>query len=115
VATECKQKLKEVAAKSLGGNAEDYEVAGGRVSRRGGGAGLTLAQAAQKAIVLGGIYDGHEAPSDVNKRTKAAVAALAGEDLWSRPRTTIRAMEIHIHLWRALPKWKWTWRRASTT
>jgi CO/xanthine dehydrogenase Mo-binding subunit len=81
VATECKQKLKEVAAKSLGGNAEDYEVAGGRVSRKGGGAGLSLAQAAQKAIVLGGIYDGHEAPSDVNKRTKAAVAALAGQGL----------------------------------
>ncbi len=81
VATECKQKLKEVAAKSLGGDAEDYEVAGGRVSRRGGGAGLSLAQAAQKAIVLGGIYDGHEAPSDVNKRTKAAVVALAGQGL----------------------------------
>ncbi len=91
VAMESKQKLKEVAAKSLGGNAEDYEVAGCRVSRKGGGAGLSLAQAAQKAIVLGGIYDGHEAPSDVNKRTKAAVAALAGQGL------VVAAKDKHPH------------------
>ena len=32
---------------------------------------MSLAQAAQKAIELGGIYDGHEAPDDVNKATKA--------------------------------------------
>jgi CO/xanthine dehydrogenase Mo-binding subunit len=81
VATECKQKLKEVAAKSLGGKPEDYEVDSGRVFRKGGGAGLTLAQAAQKAITLGGIYDGHEAPDDVNKVTKAAVVALAAQGL----------------------------------
>jgi xanthine dehydrogenase molybdenum-binding subunit len=81
VATECKQKLKEVAAKSLGGKAEDYDVANGHVFRKGGGAGLSLAQAAQKAIALGGIYDGHQAPADVHKQTKAAVAALAGQGL----------------------------------
>ncbi len=81
VATECKQKLKEVAAKSLGGKPEDYDVANGRVSRKGGGAGLSLAQAAQRAIALGGIYDGHEQPADVHKQTKAAVAALAGQGL----------------------------------
>jgi CO/xanthine dehydrogenase Mo-binding subunit len=81
VGTECKQKLKEGAAKSLGGKPEDYEVDSGRVFRKGGGAGLTLAQAAQKAITLGGIYDGHEAPDDVNKVTKAAVVALAAQGL----------------------------------
>jgi len=43
--------------------------------------GLTFAQAAQKAIELGGIYDGHEANPDVNRMTKASVAALAGEGL----------------------------------
>lgn len=42
---------------------------------------MTLAQAAQRAIKLGGRYDGHEAPDDVNKYTKAAVAALAGQGL----------------------------------
>jgi CO/xanthine dehydrogenase Mo-binding subunit len=40
-----------------------------------------LAQAAQHAIKLGGIYDGHEAPADVNKYTKASIAALAGQGL----------------------------------
>jgi CO/xanthine dehydrogenase Mo-binding subunit len=81
VAMECKQKLKEVAAKSLGGSPDDYEVANARVFRKGGGAGLSLAQAAQKAIQLGGIYDGHEAPPDVHKQTKQSVGLLAGQGL----------------------------------
>jgi xanthine dehydrogenase molybdenum-binding subunit len=42
---------------------------------------MTLAQAAQRAIQLGGIYDGHEVPDDVNKLTKASAAALAGQGL----------------------------------
>ncbi|HZP04879.1 MAG TPA: xanthine dehydrogenase family protein molybdopterin-binding subunit [Terracidiphilus sp.] len=81
VASECVQKLKEVAAKSLGGSPENYQVAGGRVFRKGGGAGLSFAQAAQKAIELGGIYDGHEAPPDVHKQTKQSVAKLQGHGL----------------------------------
>ena len=81
VATECKLKLQEIAAKSLGGKPEDYEVANQRVFRKGGGAGLSFAQAAQRAIQLGGIYDGHDVTPDVNKQTKASVAALAGQGL----------------------------------
>jgi xanthine dehydrogenase molybdenum-binding subunit len=81
VAMDARKKLQEIAAKSLGGRAEDYEVANERVFRKGGGAGMTLAQAAQRAIQLGGIYDGHEAPADVNRFTKASVAALAGQGL----------------------------------
>ncbi len=81
VASECVQKLKEVAAKSLGGSPDNYQVANGRVFRKGGGAGLTFAQAAQKAIELGGIYDGHEAPPDVHKQTKQSVGLLAGKGL----------------------------------
>jgi xanthine dehydrogenase molybdenum-binding subunit len=42
---------------------------------------MTLGQAARRAIELGGKYDGHEAPADVNKVTKASVAALAGQGL----------------------------------
>ena len=68
VANECKQKLKEIAAKTLGGKPEDYEVANQRVFRKGGGAGMTFAQAAQRAIQLGGIYDGH----DVDPRRQQA-------------------------------------------
>ncbi|HTS78764.1 MAG TPA: xanthine dehydrogenase family protein molybdopterin-binding subunit [Bryobacteraceae bacterium] len=79
VGTEAVQRLKEVAAKSMGGSPENYEVANQRVFRKGGGGGMTLAQAAEKAIKLGGIYDGHEANPDVNRFTKAAAAALAGQ------------------------------------
>ena len=47
--------------------------------RKGGGAGMTLAQAAQHAIELGGIYDGHELPKDINEFTVASATALAGQ------------------------------------
>jgi xanthine dehydrogenase molybdenum-binding subunit len=82
VAMEGKKRLQEIAAKELGGKPEDYEVANERVFRKGGGAGLTLAQAAERAIKLGGIYDGHEiADQEINRVTKASVAALAGQGL----------------------------------
>jgi len=80
VAMEARKRLQEIAAQRLGGRPEDYEVAHERVFQKGG-AGLTLAEAAQHAMQLGGIYDGHEAPADVNKFTKASVAALAGQGL----------------------------------
>src|SRR5690242_11375715 len=62
-------KLQQIAAKDLGGKPEDYVVANERVSRKGGGAGMSLAQAAQRAIKLGGVYDGHELPKDINNFT----------------------------------------------
>jgi xanthine dehydrogenase molybdenum-binding subunit len=88
VALEAKRRLQEIAAKSLGGKPEDYEVANERVFRKGGGAGMTLAQAAQKAIQLGGIYDGHETNPDVNRYTKASAKALAGQGLVVSARDT---------------------------
>ena len=42
---------------------------------------MTLAQAAQKAIELGGKYDGHELPEDINAFTKTSATALAGQGL----------------------------------
>ncbi|MDQ1388651.1 MAG: xanthine dehydrogenase molybdenum-binding subunit [Acidobacteriaceae bacterium] len=80
-AVDAKKKLQEIAAKKLGGKPEQYEVANERVFRKGGGAGMTLAQAAKYAIQLGGVYDGHEAAADLHKLTKASVAALAGQGL----------------------------------
>jgi len=79
-ATDAKKMLQEIAAKTLGGKSEQYEVANERVFRRGG-AGMTLAQAAKRAIQLGGVYDGHEESPDLNKLTKASVASLAGQGL----------------------------------
>jgi len=81
VADEAILRLKEIAAKTHGGKPDDYNVANGRVSYKGGGGGMTFAEAAQRAIVLGGIYDGHEANPEVNKMTKASVTGLAGQGL----------------------------------
>ena len=78
VAEECILRMKEVAAKTHGGEPADYQVANQRVFRKGGGAGLSFAEAAKRAIV-GGIYDGHEANPDVNSQTRLAVAGLTGQ------------------------------------
>ena len=80
-ATDAIKKLQQIAARDLGGRPEDYVVANERVARRSGGAGMTLAHAAQRAIELGGIYDGHEVPKEINAFTKRAAAALAGQGL----------------------------------
>ncbi|HEV3141774.1 MAG TPA: xanthine dehydrogenase family protein, partial [Vicinamibacterales bacterium] len=64
------KKLQEIAAKTHGGRPEQYTVANERVSGPGGS--LTLADAARKAIELGGKYDGHELPDNVNAFTKAS-------------------------------------------
>ena len=80
-AMDAKSKLQEIAAKTLGGKPEHYEVAHERVFAKNSGRGMTLAQASQRAIQLGGKYDGHEPPPDVNKYTKASLTALAGQGL----------------------------------
>jgi CO/xanthine dehydrogenase Mo-binding subunit len=81
VASDAISKLQQIAAKDFGGKPEDYVVANERVSRRGGGKGMSLAQAAQRAIQLGGVYDGHELPPDINKFTVGSATALAGQGL----------------------------------
>ncbi len=87
-AMDARKKLQEVAAKALGGTPEEYEVANERVYRKGDGRGITLAEAAQHAIQLGGIYDGHECSPDLHKLTKASVAALAGQGLVAAAKDT---------------------------
>ena len=76
---DAKLKLQEIAARDLGGTPSSYDVADGRVFRRGNRSqGMTFARAAERAIALGGKYDGHEVPEDINDMTKAAGGALAG-------------------------------------
>jgi CO/xanthine dehydrogenase Mo-binding subunit len=78
-AMDAKQKLQEIAAMDLGGTPEDYELGEERVYRRGRqNVGMTYAQAASRAIELGGKYDGHELPEDIHAVTKAAAPAHAG-------------------------------------
>jgi len=80
-ASDAIKKLQQIAAKDFGGRPEDYVVANERVSRKGGGAGMTLVRAAERAIELGGIYDGHDVPKEINAFTKRSAAALAGQGL----------------------------------
>ena len=76
------EKLKAIAAQRFGGAAGDYDVDGTQVFRKDSpGTGLSYAEAAQRAIELGGRFDGHEVPEDLNPLTKSSVAALAGTGL----------------------------------
>jgi xanthine dehydrogenase molybdenum-binding subunit len=88
-AMDAKDKLRQIAAKDLGGKPEDYEVANERVFRKGGGGGMSLAQAAKRAVELGGIYDGHELPKGINKFTTVSATALAGQGLLAVARDTM--------------------------
>lgn len=77
--TDLKKKLQEIAAKDLGGSPDDYDLGNERVHRKGNPSrGLTYAQAATRALALGGKYDGHELPADIHAVTKTAATALAG-------------------------------------
>ena len=76
------EKLKAIAALDLGGSAEDYDIGDEYVfatadpARR-----LSYAQAAQRAIELGGRYSGQERPDDLNEMTRRAVTGVAGSGL----------------------------------
>lgn len=75
-----KKNLQEIAAMDLGGSPDSYDVSGGRVHRKGNPAsGMTLARAAERAIELGGKFDGQEVAEDLNEWTKTAAAGLAGQ------------------------------------
>ncbi|HVY81161.1 MAG TPA: xanthine dehydrogenase family protein molybdopterin-binding subunit [Steroidobacteraceae bacterium] len=76
------QKIKEIAAKDLGGKPDDYDVDGMKVfAKHSPGRSLSFAKVAQRAIELGGKYDGHELPADINPMTRASATALAGSGL----------------------------------
>jgi CO/xanthine dehydrogenase Mo-binding subunit len=78
-ANDAKRKLQEIAAKDIGGSPDDYELGGERVyQRRNPGVGISYRRAAERAIALGGKYDGHELPDDINPMTKRAAAMHAG-------------------------------------
>jgi CO/xanthine dehydrogenase Mo-binding subunit len=78
---DAKAKLQKIAATAFGGQPDQYEVADERVFRKGGGRGMSLADAAKRAVELGGAYDGHELPETINAFTKTSAAALAGQGL----------------------------------
>jgi CO/xanthine dehydrogenase Mo-binding subunit len=81
-ATDAVAKLKEIAAMDLGGTPADYDIGAETVfSRTDPAKKLTYAAAAQRAVALGGKFDGHEVPNDLNVMTKASATGLAGTGL----------------------------------
>ena len=81
-AMDAKQKLLEIAAAEFGGEASDYDIADEVVfATQDSSKKMTYAEAAQKAIEMGGKYDGHETPEDINPMTTAAVGGIAGSGL----------------------------------
>jgi xanthine dehydrogenase molybdenum-binding subunit len=75
-------KLKEIAAMDLGGVPEDYDIGGERVyAKSNPEQGLTYAEAAQRAIDLGGKFSGENPPEDIHQITKLAVEGIAGTGL----------------------------------
>ena len=78
-AMDAKRKLQEIAAMDLGGSPDNYELGNERVFRRGNpGSGMSYAQAATRAITLGGKFDGHELPQDIHQITKTSASNLVG-------------------------------------
>ena len=81
-ATDALAKLKEIAALDLGGSPADYDVKNETIFRRSSPSRrMTYAQAAKRAIELGGKFSGHELADDLNPLTVGSVKALAGSGL----------------------------------
>lgn len=78
-AQDAKAKLLEIAAMTLGGAPADYRLENERVV--GAAGSLSFADAAKKAIELGGRYAGHEVDPDLKGLTKASVEMIAGTGL----------------------------------
>jgi CO/xanthine dehydrogenase Mo-binding subunit len=90
-AMDARQKLQEIAALDLGGRPDDFGVGDGRVYQRSNPMRhLTFAQAAQRAIALGGKYDGHELPAAIHATTRASATALAGLGVMGVAKDTYR-------------------------
>src|SRR5690606_20535571 len=65
-AMDAKRKLQELAAMDLGGSADDYELVNESVvNNTDSSLSMSFAQAAQRAIELGGSFSGQETPGDI--------------------------------------------------
>jgi len=87
-ASDAINKIQQIAAKTLGGKPADYTLSNERVS--GNGRSMSMAEVAKKAIELGGAYDGHELPKDVNRFTVTSATALAGQGLMGVAKDTYK-------------------------
>jgi CO/xanthine dehydrogenase Mo-binding subunit len=92
------RKIRAIAARQLGGAPNAYRVDNGRVSGPGGS--MTYAQVAQRAIALGGEFDGSTPPSGISDQTLPAVQRLAGQGLLAAA-TDNYGGEGNIYSWQA--------------
>ncbi|MGQ4807279.1 4-hydroxybenzoyl-CoA reductase subunit alpha [Candidatus Entotheonellaceae bacterium PAL068K] len=81
-AMDAKRKLQEIAAKEFGGTAEQFDVGNERVYLKSNAAqGFSFAEAARRAVQLGGAYSGQELPSNLNPMTVHSAKSVAGQGL----------------------------------
>lgn len=81
-AMDATRKLQEIAAKELGGTADQFDVGNQRVYLRSNPSqGLSVGEAARRAIELGGTYSGQELPPDLNPMTVRSARGVAGQGL----------------------------------
>ncbi|MSO67394.1 MAG: xanthine dehydrogenase family protein molybdopterin-binding subunit [Betaproteobacteria bacterium] len=81
-AMDAKDKLLEIASQQLGGASGDYDLKNERVVHKTDASkSIGFADAAKRAMELGGKFAGKELPADINPLTKASVEALAGTGL----------------------------------
>jgi len=96
-AMDMKGKLLDIAAQMLGGKADEYDLAetGEKVVKKGDASkSITYAQAAQKAIELGGKYSGKTFPDDLNPVTKDAMQYVSGTGLVAVAKDTLPRVGI---------------------
>ncbi len=71
-------KMKRIAAETLGGTADEYDIDGQRVFHVDRPAqGLSYGAVAARAIQLGGVYSGESFPDDIHEITQRSVQNLA--------------------------------------
>lgn len=81
-AMDLKQKLLSIAAMKYGGEDQDYAIDGQKVYKKGNESkSISYAEAAIRAIEIGGKFDGHVIPSDINDMTRNSVEAIKGSGL----------------------------------
>jgi len=75
-------KMREIAAATLGGAPDEYDIADERIFRSARpDLGMSYAEVAARAIELGGRYSGAVYPDDIHEVTQRAVQGLAGTGL----------------------------------
>jgi CO/xanthine dehydrogenase Mo-binding subunit len=74
--------MKQIAAETMGGSADDYDIDGQRVYRVDDESqGMSYGAIAARAIQLGGVYSGQTFPEDIHEITQRSVQNLAGSGL----------------------------------